>query len=697
MLFTVTTIVARSARARERALRPAATLLGLQFAQFSTHRLYRLRRSVEEDLARGRLDAHTLREANRVDPRITVSAVEASHSGAFPRDEGVLKEYLRALMLTNNLDSRSFKSLVPPEQAPAPEDAGAYDARIAEQLRQLMDRNELHIKSDAKNPVHVAVTQPTGTVFMRILKGLLSFGSIAFCFGSLYVILNQNIQRGISHSFKVVDPAELGTTFADVKVGTGRFSFQWMQGCDEVKSELDEVVAYLRNPEKFDRLGAQLPKGVLLAGPPGTGKTLLARAVAGEAGVPFIQASGSEFEEMFVGVGARRIRELFKLAKSMSPCIVFIDELDAVGSRRSATDHNSVRMTLNQLLVELDGFSKREGVVVLCATNFPEALDPALVRPGRLDRTIHIPLPDYKGRYDILKLYSKKILVAPDVDLSTIAKRTVGMSGADIFNILNMAALRCSLQGLAAVTSSAIEEAFDRVVVGLKGKPLTNLREKKATAYHEGGHTLVSLHTPEATQVHKATIAPRGRTLGVTWKIPEEKSDTRMSELRAEIAVLMGGMAAEEVIYGKENVSTGCQSDLQKATEIARTMVLNFGVGLENVSGPMFLDSKGYSDLSEEHRRRVDSAVQQLLDDGYRRACSVIRGNLVQLHHLSDALVQYETLTADEIRHAVRGEVREIEQLRQSQQGELLAQLKRHSPPQGGGELLPEPHHSFRT
>ncbi|CDR94909.1 ATP-dependent metalloprotease FtsH family protein, putative [Babesia bigemina] len=688
MLGSTANLACRSVRAAVAARQPAGPFSLVFVERFTTHRMYRLRRAVADDLASGRLDEHTLREANRVDPRITVNAVEARHSNGFPNDEGVLREYLKALTLTNAIDSRSLKDLVralPSRSTPAADADSPPDPRVLEQLRHVFDRNEMYLKSDAKHPVHVVVTPAASSVFTRALKALVSVGSIAFCFGTLYILTSQNIQRGLKHSFKVVDPDDLDTTFADVK------------GCDEVKAELDEVVAYLQNPERFDRLGARLPKGVLLAGPPGTGKTLMARAIAGEAGVPFIQASGSEFEEMFVGVGARRIRELFKLAKSVAPCIVFIDELDAVGSRRSATDHNSVRMTLNQLLVELDGFDKREGIVVLCATNFPESLDPALVRPGRLDKTIHIPLPDYKGRYDILKLYSKKISVAPDVDLSTIAKRTVGMTGADIFNILNMAALRCSLQGLAAVTSSAIEEAFDRVVVGLKGKPLTNEREKKATAYHEGGHTLVSLHTPEATQVHKATIAPRGRTLGVTWKIPEEKSDTRMSELRAEIAVLMGGMAAEEVIYGKDNVSTGCQSDLQKATEIARTMVLNFGVGLENVSGPMFLDAKGYSDLSEEHRKRVDAAVQQVLDGGYQHACRVIRGNLVQLHNLSDALVQYETLNADEIHHAVQGEMREIDDARQAQQVELRAQVKRYSQTQGGKDLIPEPQHSYRT
>lgn len=649
-----------------------------QAMTYATHRLVRLQRSIDEDLSNGKLDEHNLREANGIDPRITVRAVETVFPNTFPKDEGVLKEYLKALMLTNRLDSRSLRLLTQPDVNEA---SSARDQRVEEALRSLQERNEMYLKTDGKHPLHVIVTPQQGNVFARFLKGFLSFGSIAFCFGSLYLIMNQNTHRGISYSFKIVDPQDIDTSFADVK------------GCDEVKSELEEVVEYLKNPEKFDRLGAKLPKGVLLAGPPGTGKTLLARAVAGEAGVPFIQASGSEFEEMYVGVGSRRIRELFKMARTIAPCIIFIDELDALGSKRSAVDHNTTRMTLNQLLVELDGFNKRDGVVVLCATNFPESLDPALVRPGRLDKTIHIPLPDYKGRYDILKLYSKQIAVAPDVDLTTMAKRTVGMTGADIFNILNMAALKCSIQGLAAVTSSAIEEAFDRVVVGLKGKSLANEREKRATAYHEGGHTLVSLHTKEATQVHKATIAPRGNTLGVTWKIPEEKSDTRMSELKAEIDVLMGGMVAEEIIYGKENVSTGCQSDLQKATEIARMMVMNFGVGLENVSGPMYMDSQSYSKLSEEHRKRVDTAVQGILNEGYKRAALVIRGNIGELHNLCEALVHYETLSAEEIRHAIRGEMRDIEHNRVLQQNEVKAQIKRYKTPTEAQNLIPETQH----
>ncbi|AFZ81398.1 ATPase, AAA family domain-containing protein [Theileria equi strain WA] len=666
--------------------------LDRRFTHSST-RIYRLRRTIEDGIQNKRLSELNLREANAYDPRLVIRAVESCYSNTIPKDEGILKEYLKALVFTNSLDSRSLKSLVDTN-------SDTLSGEIFNDNRGNFPENkEMYLKTDDKNPIHVVVNSPNGNTngFLKFSRRLLSIGTIALCFGTFYLMLNQNLQRGIKYSFKIVSPEDLDTTFDDVKVRNSYISTLIIQGCDEVREELDEIIEYLRNPKKFEKLGAKLPKGILLAGSPGTGKTLLARAVAGEAGVPFIHSSGSEFEEMFVGVGARRIRELFKTARSISPCIVFIDELDAVGSKRSSTDHSSVRMTLNQLLVELDGFAKYDGVVVLCATNFPESLDPALIRPGRLDKTIHIPLPDYTGRYEILKLYSKKILLSPEVDLKTIAKRTVGMTGADIFNILNMAALKCSIQGLASVTTSAIEEAFDRVVVGLKGKPLVNDRERTATAYHEGGHTLVSLHTQGTTKVHKATILPRGRTLGVTWKIPEEKYDTRMVELKSELDVLMGGMAAEEAIYGKENITTGCQSDLERATEIARTMVMKFGVGLKNVSGPMYIDTKRYPELSEELRKKIDSAVQTLLDEAYERASSVIRNNIGQLHNLSKALVRYETLTLEEINKAVDGNIEEIAVQRKLIQESKNTSSRLKDTINVAGDFLPEPQHSFKS
>ncbi|CAE7503070.1 FTSH5 [Symbiodinium microadriaticum] len=315
-----------------------------------------------------------------------------------------------------------------------------------------------------------------------------------------------NVQKGFGMGSKKITPVEeVNTTFEDVK------------GCDEVKEELQEIILYLRDPDRFTRLGAKLPKGVMMSGSPGTGKTLLARAIAGEAGVPFLQASGSEFEEMFVGVGARRIRDLFQEARKHAPCIVFIDEIDAVGSKRSNRDNTAVRMTLNQLLVEMDGFENNNGVVVICATNFAESLDKALTRPGRLDRQIVVPIPDLKGRMEILEMYASKLILDEHVDLRTLARRTAGMTGADLANILNIAAVRSSADNLPCIPTKYLEEAFDRVVVGLERRNPMSEQEKTLTAYHEGGHTLVSIGNSGADPVHKATIMPRGNALGVTW------------------------------------------------------------------------------------------------------------------------------------------------------------------------------------
>ncbi|BAM42046.1 metallopeptidase [Theileria orientalis strain Shintoku] len=679
-------------------MRSTGTMFGVnysvyQFKRNFTHsstRIYRLKRSIDESVAHGKLSELNLREANEYDPRMVIRAVESCYTDGFPKDEGILREYLRALVLTNTLYSRSLRSLI---ETPG---ANTRDETLNNKILNLLDRKEVYLKVDEKNPINVVINPSTGTTIWKIVKRALSLGTLALFFGSFVIMFNQNLQRGMKHSFKVITPDESDTTFDDVK------------GCDEVREELEEVIQYLKNPAKFSRLGAKLPKGILLAGRPGTGKTLLARALASEAGVPFIHASGSEFEEMFVGVGARRIRDLFKTAKTIAPCIVFIDELDAVGSKRTSTDHNTMRMTLNQLLVELDGFAKQEGIVVLCATNFPESLDPALVRPGRLDKTVYIPLPDLKGRLEILKLYASKLILSSDIDLNVVAKRTVGMTGADLFNILNTAALKCSMQGLSSITAAAVEEAFDRVVVGLKGKSLVNERERRSTAYHEGGHTLVSMHTDGATKVHKATILPRGNTLGATWKIPEEKKDTRMNELKAEIDVLMGGMAAEEVIYGKENVTTGCQSDLKRATEIAKTLVntfiakprtfsqlvMQFGVGLKDVVGPMFVDHDSYHELSEELRKKIDSTVQSILDESYVRAVTIIKNNVNQLHRLSKALVEYETLSYDEIIKAIEGRMDDIGTVRsKADQKAKVANIKIKAT----GDLIPETQHSFKS
>jgi ATP-dependent metalloprotease len=451
-----------------------------------------------------------------------------------------------------------------------------------------------------------------------------------------------------------------------------------VKGCDEVKDELKEVIQYLKDPSRFTRLGARLPKGMLLSGSPGTGKTLLARAIAGEAGVPFFQTSGSDFEEMFVGVGAKRIRDLFGAARKSSPCIIFIDEIDAVASKRNARDQSSVRMTLNQLLVELDGFKPNEGIVVICATNLPDSLDRALTRPGRLDKTVVVPLPDLKGRREILQLYADKVKLASNVDLDVIARRTSGMSGADLYNIINIAAVKASIDGLASIPMIALEEAFDRVVVGLERRNPMSEQERIMTAYHEGGHALVSMNLKGTDPVHKATIMPRGEALGVTWQIPEgpEKYSTKLYELKAKLAVLMGGKAAEDIQFGPENVTAGCVSDLQQASNIARRMVMQFGMGNPKtndesghpVLAPIYMNETEYANLSDAAKEQVDANVSRLLSQAYATAYDILKTNVKQLKNLSDSLVEFETLSKQEIDLAVVGKVKEIRKRREAEE-----------------------------
>eukprot|EP00913_Durusdinium_trenchii_P008407 g7897.t1 len=544
-------------------------------------------------------------------------------------------------------------------------------------------------------PIQVQIADSSRRALWRLLRSSVTMlimvaGVTVFAEG-----LAGNVQKGFGMGSKKITPVEeVNTTFNDVK------------GCDEVKDELQEIILYLRDPDRFTRLGAKLPKGVMMSGSPGTGKTLLARAIAGEAGVPFLQASGSEFEEMFVGVGARRIRDLFQEARKHAPCIVFIDEIDAVGSKRSNRDNTAVRMTLNQLLVEMDGFENNTGVVVICATNFPESLDKALTRPGRLDRQIVVPIPDLKGRTEILEMYAAKLVLDEKVDLKTLARRTAGMTGADLANILNIAAVRSSAENLPCIPTKYLEEAFDRVVVGLERRNPMSEQEKKLTAYHEGGHTLVSIGNSGADPVHKATIMPRGNALGVTWSIPErEKYSERLFELQARLRVLMGGKAAEEgapcgcggaaepfgsalptkkeLIFGPENVTAGCTSDLRQATGLARRMVMNFGMSAQQPqqSGLLSLDVDEYAVLSDQAKHEIDEKTQSLLTDAYGHAAQYLRSHEAQLHRLAQALIEFETLSAEEkkdgnwsasipesiqeIKLAVEGSASEITKLRQ--------------------------------
>ena len=425
-------------------------------------------------------------------------------------------------------------------------------------------------------------------------------------------------------------------------------TFNDVKGCDEAKQELQEIVEYLKNPDLFTRLGGKLPKGVLLSGPPGTGKTLLARAVAGEAGVPFFYRAGSEFEEMFVGVGSKRVRQLFSAAKKKTPCIVFIDEIDAVGTSRKAFETQS-RKTLNQLLTEMDGFEQNEGIIVIAATNIPEQLDPALTRPGRFDRLIHVPNPDIGGRREILAHYLSDKPVEADVDVESLARGTSGFSGAELFNLVNMACVQAAVTGETTITSELLDWAKDRIVMGVERKSAVLTEEsKRLTAYHEAGHAIVALRTPGAMPVHKATIVPRGSALGMVTQLPDkdETSITR-KQLLARLDVCMGGRVAEELIFGKDEVTTGALSDLQQATRLATYMVGE--VGLSSLVGPVHVDS-----MSKGGRRAtealVDKEVVQLLRDSHARVTKLLTKHTADLHTLSAEMLRQETLTGDEIR-----------------------------------------------
>eukprot|EP01119_Soliformovum_irregulare_P003436 TRINITY_DN1395_c0_g1_i1.p1 TRINITY_DN1395_c0_g1~~TRINITY_DN1395_c0_g1_i1.p1 ORF type:complete len:693 (-),score=167.19 TRINITY_DN1395_c0_g1_i1:28-2106(-) len=433
--------------------------------------------------------------------------------------------------------------------------------------------------------------------------------------------------------------------------------FDDVKGCDAAKEEVLETIEYLRNPEKFTYLGAKLPRGVLLFGPPGTGKTLLARAMAGEAGVPFLFCSGSSFNEIFIGVGPRRVRELFAEARKQSPCIIFIDEIDSVGAsrkRNSFSNHNENENTLNQLLTEMDGFSGSEGIIVIAATNRPEGLDEALTRPGRFDKQVNVAAPDMRGRKEILDLYLAKTIVDETVDSKIIARSTSGFTGADLSNLVNLAAIKASMRGLPAVNLNVIEEAKDDVLMGIARKGHEPHPEDiKMTAYHEGGHALVALHTVGAVPLHKATVIQRGNALGVTMQLPE-RDEVSMSkeQMMASLAVCMGGKAAEELIYGAHKVTSGASSDIQKATQLAYQMVAHWG--MSDAVGNVYCDRK---EMSEELKKLIDSEVKTLLEISYNYAKLLLRDREHELHNIARALLTHETLTGEEIRLAAKGQV----------------------------------------
>jgi cell division protease FtsH len=449
----------------------------------------------------------------------------------------------------------------------------------------------------------------------------------------------------------------------------GRVTFADVAGIDEAREELQEIVEYLKDPGKFARLGGKIPKGALLVGAPGTGKTLLARAIAGEAGVPFFSISGSDFVEMFVGVGASRVRDMFDQAKKSAPCIVFIDEIDAVGRHRGAglgNGNDEREQTLNQLLVEMDGFEANEGIIIIAATNRPDVLDPALLRPGRFDRQVIVPRPDIDGREQILAVHMKKVPLAPDVDPRVIARGTPGFSGADLANLVNEAALLAARRGKRLVAMKEFEEAKDKVMMGSERKSMVMTEdEKRMTAYHEAGHAIVALHEPASDPIHKATIIPRGRALGMVMRLPERDNYSyHRDKMYANLAVSMGGRVAEELIFGYDKVSSGASSDISYATSLARDMVTRWGMSDE--LGPLqYADADeevflGYSvnrqrNMSDETARTIDKEIRRIVDQGYDRAKHLLDEHRAELETLAKALLEYETLSGDEITTVLEG------------------------------------------
>ncbi len=488
----------------------------------------------------------------------------------------------------------------------------------------------------------------------------------------------------------------------------GRVTFDDVAGIDEAKQELEEIVEFLRDPQKFQRLGGKIPKGVLLVGPPGTGKTLLARALAGEANVPFFTISGSDFVEMFVGVGASRVRDMFEQGKKNAPCIIFIDEIDAVGRHRGAGlggGNDEREQTLNQMLVEMDGFESNEGVILIAATNRPDVLDPALLRPGRFDRQVVVPNPDVNGREKILRVHMRKVPLASDVDPKIIARGTPGFSGADLANLVNEAALLAARMGKRVVAMNEFEQAKDKVLMGAERRSLVmSDAEKEMTAYHEGGHALCAMHLPECDPVHKATIIPRGRALGLVMSLPEgDRYSKSKAKLLSELCMAMGGRAAEEIIFGADKVSNGASGDIKMATNQTRMMVTEWGmseklgmIAYGDNSQEVFL---GHSvtqakNVSEATAREIDSEIKAIIDAAYARAKQILTDNLAELHALAKGLLEHETLSGDEIRQVMRGEPvikRVVDEPMAETRRASVPPSSRPAPPPGGLGTAPQP------
>ena len=523
------------------------------------------------------------------------------------------------------------------------------DAQLVERLRQ-------------RNVRFDAVPEERPSLIQQVLVGALPFLIMI----GIWIFFMRQMQNGQGRG-------AMGFGKSRARMLTekdGRVTFDDVAGIDEAREELQEIVDFLKDPSKFHRLGGKIPKGALLVGPPGTGKTLLARAIAGEANVPFFTISGSDFVEMFVGVGASRVRDMFEQAKKNAPCIIFIDEIDAVGRHRGAGlggGNDEREQTLNQLLVEMDGFDANEGIIIVAATNRPDVLDPALLRPGRFDRQIVVGRPDIEGRIRILQVHMRKVPISPDVDARTIARGTPGFSGADLANLVNEAALLAARRGRRLVSMHEFEDAKDKVMMGVERKSMVMTEdEKKLTAYHEAGHAVVSLHEPASDPIHKATIIPRGRALGMVMRLPERDSYSfHRDKMYANLSVAMGGRVAEELIFGYDKVTSGASGDIQMATDLAKAMVTQWG--MSDALGPLKYSENqeevflGHSvtrqqNVSEKTAELIDSEVKRLVVEGYERARKVLSDHADELEAVAQALLEYETLSGDEIRRAINGE-----------------------------------------
>lgn len=610
-----------------------------------------------------------LAELNKHSPE---SVIERFQRSDITVDSRGVVEYLRALVATN-----AIADYLPDEQTGKPSGLPTLLQELKQRASGNIEELSLTPGISEKQPLHVVMVDPkVSNKSSRLVQELFSTILFTVAVGLIWIMGASALQKyvnslggigtsgvGSSSSYstkelsKEVLPEKNVKTFKDVK------------GCDDAKQELEEVVEYLKNPTKFTRLGGKLPKGILLTGAPGTGKTLLAKAIAGEAGVPFFYRAGSEFEEMFVGVGARRVRSLFQAAKKKAPCIIFIDEIDAIGSTRKQWEGHT-KKTLHQLLVEMDGFEQNEGIILMAATNLPDILDPALTRPGRFDRHIVVPNPDVRGRQDILELYLQDKPVAEDVDIKAIARGTPGFNGADLANLVNIAAIKAAVEGAEKLTAAQLEFAKDRILMGTERKTMFISEEsKKLTAYHESGHAIVALNTEGAHPIHKATIIPRGSALGMVTQLPSnDETSVSKKQLLARLDVCMGGRVAEELIFGQDHVTTGASSDLNTATELAQYMVTSCGMSDE--IGPVHIKERPGSEMQS----RIDAEVVKLLRQAYDRVKALLKKHEKALHALANALLEYETLSSEEIKRILlpyREETQqELEQ--QEHEGDLV-------------------------